>query len=85
MSMNSPDAQARNDALKSRVDDPEHVAKAELHAIAGDWQELYLDWPESFFVRLNDLLQALVDRDLRKHLLLICRLSHVSLEERNKP
>ncbi|MCV4282028.1 SDR family oxidoreductase [Pseudomonas capsici] len=84
-SMNSPAAQALNDALKSRVDDPEHVAKAVLHAIAGDRQELYLGWPERFFVRLNGLLPALVDRGLRKHLPLIRRLSHVSLEERSKP
>jgi short-subunit dehydrogenase len=54
--MNSPAAQALNDALKSNVDDPQTVASAVIHAIAGDRRDLYLGWPERFFVRLNSLL-----------------------------
>jgi len=74
--MNSPAAQALNDALKSNVDDPHTVAQAVIHAIAGDHRDLYLGWPERFVVRLNSLLPNLVDRSLRKQLPLIRRLSH---------
>jgi short-subunit dehydrogenase len=74
--MNSPAAQALNDALKANVDDPQTVASAVIQAIATDRRDLYLGWPERFFVRLNGLLPHLVDRGLRKHLPLIRRLSH---------
>ncbi|MFJ7142553.1 MAG: SDR family oxidoreductase [Pseudomonas protegens] len=84
-SMNSPAAQALNDALKSNVDDPQTVASAVVHAIAGDHRELYLGWPERFFVRLNSLLPNLVDRGLRKHLPLIRRLSIRSEREHEEP
>lgn len=84
-SMNSPAAQALNDALKSGVDDPQTVARAVIHAIAGDRRDLYLGWPERFFVRLNSLLPNLVDRSLRKQLPLIRRLSHQHDNEKPKP
>lgn len=74
-SMNSAAAQALNDALKANVDDPQTVASAVIHAIAGNRRDLYLGWPERFFVRLNNLLPHLVDRGLRKQLPLIRRLS----------
>ena len=83
-SMNSPAAQALNDALKSNVDDPQTVA-AVIHAIAGDRRDLYLGWPERFFVRLNSLLPNLVDRGLRKQLPLIRSLSQKSDKENLKP
>jgi short-subunit dehydrogenase len=83
--MNSPAAQALNDALKSNVDDPQHVASAVMHAIAGDRRDLYLGWPERFFVRLNSLLPNLVDRGLRKQLPLIRRLSQKPDNENLKP
>jgi short-subunit dehydrogenase len=84
-SMNSPAAQALNDALKSNVDDPQTVASAVIHAIAGDRRDLYLGWPERFFMRLNSLLPNLVDRGLRKQLPLIRRLSHKPDNEHLKP
>ncbi|MGV8862799.1 MAG: SDR family oxidoreductase [Pseudomonas sp.] len=84
-SMNSPAAQALTDALKSNVDDPHIVAQAVVHAIAGDRRELYLGWPERFFVRLNSLLPNLVDRSLRKQLPLIRRLSVRQEKEKSKP
>jgi short-subunit dehydrogenase len=84
-SMNSPAAQALNDALKSNVDDPHTVASAVIHAIAGDHRDLYLGWPERFFVRLNSLLPNLVDRGLRKQLPLIRRLSQKPDNENLKP
>ncbi|PSS58720.1 SDR family oxidoreductase [Pseudomonas sp. BBP2017] len=84
-SMNSPAAQALNDALKASVDDPQAVAAAVTHAIAGDLSTLYLGWPERFFVRLNSLLPNLVDRSLRKQLPLIRRLSTKTDNEHLKP
>ncbi|MCP1419184.1 short-subunit dehydrogenase [Pseudomonas laurylsulfativorans] len=84
-SMNSPAAQALNDALKANVDDPQTVAAAVIHAIAGDRRDLYLGWPERFFVRLNSLLPHLVDRGLRKQLPLIRRLSQKPDRENLEP
>lgn len=84
-SMNSVAAQALNEALKSGVDEPHHVASAVLNAIASDHRDLYLGWPERFFVRLNTLLPHLVDRGLRKHLPLIRRLSQKPEKEHLKP
>ena len=83
--MNSPAAQALNDALNANVDDPQTVASAVIRAIAGDHRELYLGWPERFFVRLNSLLPQLVDRGLRKQLPLIRHLSHKTDPENLKP
>ncbi|CAI8713512.1 3-oxoacyl-(acyl-carrier-protein) reductase FabG [Pseudomonas sp. IT-P74] len=84
-SMNSPAAQALNDALKTNVDDPQTVAAAVIHAIAGERRDLYLGWPERFFVRLNSLLPHLVDRGLRKQLPLIRRLSQKTDQENLEP
>jgi short-subunit dehydrogenase len=84
-SMNSAAAQALNSALKANVDDPQAVASAVVHAIAGDRRDLYLGWPERFFVRLNSLLPNLVDRGLRKQLPLIRRLSEKTENEPPKP
>ncbi|WP_223544949.1 SDR family oxidoreductase [Pseudomonas sp. A-B-19] len=84
-SMNSPAAQALNDALKANVDDPQTVAAAVIHAIAGDRRDLYLGWPERFFVRLNSFLPHLVDRGLRKQLPLIRRLSQKPDQENPEP
>lgn len=80
--MNSQAAQALNDAIKSGVDDPQVVAQAVMHAIAGDRRDLYLGWPERFFVRLNSLLPGLIDRSLRKQLPLIQRFSHANNPEK---
>ncbi|MDT8904185.1 MULTISPECIES: SDR family oxidoreductase [Pseudomonas] len=83
--MNTPAADALNQALKANVDDPATVASAVIHAITGDRRELYLGWPERFFVGLNSLLPNLVDRGLRKQLPLIRRLSHKPVNEHLKP
>ncbi|WP_431699703.1 SDR family oxidoreductase [Pseudomonas sp. BR20] len=84
-SMNSPAAQALNDALKSNVDDPHTVASAVIQAIANQRRDLYLGWPERFFVRLNSLLPNLVDRGLRKQLPLVRRLSDTFENKDPKP
>ena len=73
--MNSSAAQVLNDALNAGVDDPQTVASAVVHSIAGDRRDLYLGWKERFFVRINSLFPHLVDKGLRKHLPLIRRLS----------
>lgn len=83
--MNSAAAKALNTALNAHEDDPEHVAKAVVRAIAGSRRELYLGWPERFFVRLNSWFPHLVDRGLRKHLPLIHRLSTPVPDKSNKP
>ncbi|MFK8333193.1 SDR family oxidoreductase [Pseudomonas sp. BJa5] len=83
--MNSPAAQALNAALNASVDDPQAVADAVIQAIAGDRRDLFLGWPERFFVRLNSLLPSLVDRGLRKQLPLIRHISHKSSHEHPKP
>ena len=83
--MNTAPAQALNDALKAKVDAPQTVATAVIHAIIGDRRDLYLGWPERFFVRLNSLLPHLVDRGLRKQLPLIRRLSQQPDNEHLEP
>jgi len=83
--MNSPAARALNTALKSNEDDPQTVAAAVVSAIVGNQRELYLGWPERFFVRLNGLLPTVVDRSLRKHLPLIRKLSNTPFEKKPKP
>ena len=83
--MNSPAAQALNDALNASVDDPQTVASAVIHSIAGERRDLYLGWQERFFVRLNTLMPHLVDKGLRKHLPLIRRLSVKPEKEKHEP
>ena len=61
-SMNSAQAVALNSALKVAMDPPESVADAVLRAIELDRSELYLGWPEKFFVRLNGLLPSEIGR-----------------------
>lgn len=75
-SMNSAQAVALNSALKVAMDPPENVADAVLRAIELDRSELYLGWPEKFFVRLNGLLPSVVDKALRKQLPLIRQFTH---------
>jgi len=78
-SMNSAAVVAMNDAVKVAMDDPQAVAEQVLGAIVREREELYLGWPEKFFVRLNSLLPRLVDQALRKQLPIIQRFA------RNKP
>ncbi|AOE86601.1 SDR family oxidoreductase [Pseudomonas sp. TCU-HL1] len=74
-SMNSQAAMALNAELKVGVDEPEQVASAVIAAIEKDLSELYLGWPEKFFVRLNGMLPGIVDRALHKQLPIIRRFS----------
>jgi hypothetical protein len=61
------------------------VASAVIQAIANQRRDLYLGWPERFFVRLNSLLPNLVDRGLRKQLPLVRRLSDTPENKDPKP
>lgn len=74
--MNSAPAQALNLALKVATDSPQRVAREVLAAITADRNELYLGWPEKFFVRLNGMLPGVVDHALRKQLPLIRQYTH---------
>ncbi|AYF85784.1 MULTISPECIES: SDR family oxidoreductase [unclassified Pseudomonas] len=76
-SMNSQTAMALNAELKVGVDEPEQVAGAVIAAIEKDLSELYLGWPEKFFVRLNSMLPGVVDRALHKQLPIIRRFSNL--------
>lgn len=78
-SMNSPAVVAMNDELSVAMDDPAAVAAQVVVAIVREREELYLGWPEKFFVRLNGLLPRVVDQALRKQLPIIQRFA------RNKP
>lgn len=71
--MNSDALVALNDALGVAMDDPQTVAEQIAQALIAERDELYLGWPERFFVRLNALLPRLVDRALRKQLALVKR------------
>ena len=71
--MNAENVVAMNDELKVSMDEPLAVAAQVLEAIRTEREELYLGWPEKFFVKLNSLLPRLVDQSLRKQLPVIQR------------
>lgn len=71
--MNAENVVAMNDELKVSMDAPLAVASQVLQAIRKEREELYLGWPEKFFVKLNGLLPRLVDQSLRKQLPVIQR------------
>jgi short-subunit dehydrogenase len=75
--MNASPVVELNRQLKVTMDDPQAVARQIVRAIAREREELYLGWPEKFFVRLNSLWPRLVDQALRKQLPLIQRLARV--------
>ena len=46
------------------MDPPEAVARVIINAIEEDRSEVYVGWPERFFVRVNAIAPGLVDRSL---------------------
>jgi short-subunit dehydrogenase len=52
-------------ATGMKMDEPAWVAERVVRAIEQDRKDVYLGWPESWFVRLNALLPRLVDAGLR--------------------
>lgn len=55
-----------NESLGISMDSPELVAENIVQAIESDSKDVYLGFPESFFVRLNAIFPRLVDKSLRK-------------------
>ncbi|MDD3937286.1 SDR family oxidoreductase [Rhodoferax sp.] len=76
-SMNAASVVALNRQLKVTMDDPQAVARQIVRAIEREREELYLGWPEKFFVRINSLWPRLVDQALRKQLPLIQRFARI--------
>ena len=60
--INTPAIQKMGEATGMAIDSPDWVAEAVVRAMQRDAKDVYLGWPEKFFVRLNALLPALVDR-----------------------
>lgn len=57
-----------NRELGVSVDQPVKVANEVLNALTEDIEEVYIGWPEKFFVKLNSIFPRLVDKALKKKL-----------------
>lgn len=64
--LNSDAVMRMAQAVKMNMDNPTVVAKKIVKAIEKDKKEVYLGFPESLFVRINNLLPGFVDNALRK-------------------
>lgn len=71
--MNSAAAVAMNTELGTAMDEPDHVAKALVLLLRKPRQYRYLGWPERFFVKLNSVFPAMVDKALKGQLPVIRR------------
>ncbi len=72
--LNSGSIVAMNDALGTAMDEPSVVADAVVKIInTSVGADKYLGWPEKLYVRINAVLPALVDSNLRKQLPIIRR------------
>lgn len=74
--MNSQAAQDLMQAMGSKADSPELVAKIIIQSIKQGKQNTYIGWPERGFVMMNSIMPHLVDQGIRKHLSLIHQLGH---------
>jgi short-subunit dehydrogenase len=75
--LNNSSRQALNRELGTAVETPQQVAAHVVEAIAHPERgHRFIGWPESFFVRLNSLLPAVVDKALRAKLSTIRRHAH---------
>lgn len=63
--LNSPLVLKYAELTAMNMDAPERVAERIVQAIAAGRRDVYLGFPESFFVRVNALAPGLVDRALR--------------------
>jgi short-subunit dehydrogenase len=54
------------DSVKMKMDEPHWVADRIVEAISRGRKDVYLGFPESFFVRINALIPRLVDGALKK-------------------
>lgn len=64
--LNNPSTIHMLNAVGTRMDSPEHVAKLIVQAMMRDRKEVSIGWPELFFARLNGVLPRLVDMGLQK-------------------
>ncbi len=62
--MNGPGVRAMYAETRTAMDTPERVAGIVADALAHDRSEVYIGWPERFFLKLNAVLPRLVDRAL---------------------
>lgn len=62
-----------NRELNIDMDLPEIVAERVLETLISGSKEVYLGWPERFFIKLNSLFPRLVDKALKKQLPVIKR------------
>lgn len=66
--MNSETVVAMNRELGNAMDSPEWVASELIKLLKKSTGSRYLGWPERFFIKLNGLLPAVVDKALAKQL-----------------
>ncbi len=64
--LNPPEVYRMAERIGMKMDEPEQVARQIVRAIEQDRKDVYLGFPESFFVRINALLPRLVDGALRR-------------------
>ena len=62
--MNTPAMRGFMAQTGAAMDPPEMVARVVADAIEDDRREVYIGWPERFFVRVNAIAPGLVDRSL---------------------
>lgn len=73
--LNSDAITALNNALGNKTDSPYLVASALISLLGSDKYQLYMGWPEKFFVRLNALFPMLVHNALVKKIPIIRKFS----------
>lgn len=71
--MNSSAVVSMNRELNITMDPPEIVAEKVLETLVSGKREVYIGWPEKFFIKLNCLFPGLVDKALKKQLPVIKR------------
>jgi short-subunit dehydrogenase len=65
---NSTEAVEMNNAMGSKIDPPETVAKSLTKLLASESDRKSIGWPEKLFARINGLLPELVDSSIKKKL-----------------
>lgn len=71
--MNEQTVRDMNVALGNAMDSPEHVADLIVQSIQREKRQVFIGWPEKFFVFINGLISSVVDKALVKQLPVIQR------------